>query len=763
MAENKTFKRGQTIINSGGAMTSLGLVAQGRIAAVYPGGAMMLERGDVIGITEVVNEVHFLGYKAVADSVIIPYPYSNLETLEKLFSQHLDFARVSLCSLFKQITGLLGQCQVSEIHSGDLFQKLNKDVSFYNDLCRKLRVKAEDMSCINDVDQSLLEESSDTWLADLYSGLAKLYQSETGKTVTADLSVTMGLLRKGSLDARKAYQLLDNYYSFRQELGNVYFKPEGKDFYDSLTSLFFRLKAGGADMMELRSIITRIEESFYDEVGLDQDIFRTRLNAFADKADDIQDVMEDTETSEENDELLFPDELNDSLDQIIDYLESDSETVTNFKTHIIDLRSVDDPESIDDDVSTLRKRIAKEFNDIYKLAFFKSLKKKPPLPVLLLLYFGYVDENLAGRNNAALLARLSAHLGGAGETGVYTFYEWLKLIFTGKKDPSRDEFEADYTDTIHKLKVQNKIDAAEEKKRLEDGVARVNFELDNFFRSANKVTYGRITTFCPVFMERTCLKDPETSFVDISAISAALDAVRKIDFSAYYRESLDQKHLDIMGKEMVHLEFLPDFILMPNMGTRAVMWQEIEGKLRNSPARMAISIFHAEDLTGTVIRLTGDFRWEMCKRVQGARWNDVTERSLTSEYFDYVQFYRKNRDLSPEIKERIRTALQRAKNSFKEMFIRDYILWVMYEGNGSPRLNKVARQIIFNYCPFSKPLADKIKTNPIFTEMIERGEIQKAQRLHRLEMLEKKITASGQQVPETLRDEIDFINGNIKF
>ena len=131
MADNKSYTRGQTIVAAGSAMTSLGLVISGRVCAVYPGGAMMLERGDVIGITEVVNEVHFLGYKAVSDAVIIPYPYTNLENLEMLFSQHNDFARVSLCSLFKQITGLVGQCQISEIHTGDLYQKLLKDIELY--------------------------------------------------------------------------------------------------------------------------------------------------------------------------------------------------------------------------------------------------------------------------------------------------------------------------------------------------------------------------------------------------------------------------------------------------------------------------------------------------------------------------------------------------------------------------------------------------------------------------------------------------------
>jgi hypothetical protein len=761
MADNKSYTRGQTIVAAGSAMTSLGLVISGRVCAVYPGGAMMLERGDVIGITEVVNEVHFLGYKAVSDAVVVPYPYTNLENLEMLFSQHNDFARVSLCSLFKQITGLVGQCQISEIHTGDLYQKLLKDIDLYNEMCRKFRIKAQDLSEASELDTDMMEETSDTWLADYYAGLMKLYQSETGKSVISDLSVTMGMVRKGSLDSRKAYSLLDNYYSFRQELGNLYFKPDGKDLYGYLTQLFFRLKEGSPQMFELRKILTRIEESFYDEAGLDQDIYKNRIDEFAEKADNIpEDSGEDLD--ETADDTSVPaEELENSLDTIINFLEDDSEKITDFKTHIIDLRNIDDPESIDDDISTLRRQIAQEYYHVYKAAFFKSLEKTPPLPVLMLLYFGYVDENLAGRKYTAYLAKLAAGIADHSFAGIYTFYDWLKAIYGGKKDPSRDEFDTDYTDTVHKLKVQNKIDAAEEKKRLADGVAKATFELDNFFRNANKVTYGRITTFCPVFLEKTCVKDPENCLVDLDKISAAINHVRSIDFSAYYRETLDKENHEIMGREAIHVEYLPDFILMPNMGTRAVMWQEIEGKVRNSPARMAISIFHVEDLLNTVIRLTGDFRWELCKRIQGARWNDVSDHSLTSDYFDYVQFYRKNRDLSPEIKEKIKSSLQRAKNSFKEMFIRDYTLWIMYEGNGSPRLNKVARQILYTYCPFDSVLAAKNKTNPIYTEIIERSEVKKAQRLHRLETLEKKIASSGQTVPGTLKSEILFVKGKV--
>ena len=167
-------------------------------------------------------------------------------------------------------------------------------------------------------------------------------------------------------------------------------------------------------------------------------------------------------------------------------------------------------------------------------------------------------------------------------------------------------------------------------------MSKVSFELKNMFPQVNKMTCGRITTFCPLFSSDNVMKNLNTAFVSSAQINKALEMIKSIDYSAFYRESLDIDHMEAMGKEIIHLEYLPDIILMPNVGIRGVMWQEIEGKKRNSPGRMFFSIFHMEDISTTMVRLTGEFRWEMCKRIQGSRWNDISERSLTSEYFDYV-------------------------------------------------------------------------------------------------------------------------------
>ena len=172
---------------------------------------------------------------------------------------------------------------------------------------------------------------------------------------------------------------------------------------------------------------------------------------------------------------------------------------------------------------------------------------------------------------------------------------------------------------------------------------------------------------------------------------------------------------------------------------------------------MLCSIFEMEDLTLLMIRLTGEFRWEMCKRIQGARWNDISERSLTSEYFDYIQFYKKNQDLSSDAKDKIKTDLGRAKNSFKEMFVMDYIVWILYESNGAPRLNKVARGIFFNYCPLSKEIREKLKINPLYREMAERYDIRMKQKHHKFENIVQKLRSLGKAVPEEIQKELEFM------
>ncbi|MBR6380100.1 MAG: Crp/Fnr family transcriptional regulator [Lachnospiraceae bacterium] len=758
-----TVEQGKEICSVGAPMTSIALITAGEIEAGYPGGTFALGKGDVIGICETCNEVHFLSYRARQASTLVEYPLNNMDVLQDILEKHPDLARVFLSSLFRQITFLLNQCSLSEIKCSDLYSKLTRDIEQYYYLCDRYRVTVRKISGMDEVDSCLVEEAPDMWLTDYYGGLGRAYSTEAGKALCQDAALSMGMLRKGSLDSRKAYQILDGHFQYRQQMGAVYFAPGGEDLYDAFTALFQRMDRTSADAETMLKDLRRIEEGYRDTLPLDREPYAGRIGDLEAMAASRSKAAAAPAAGEETpQEEILPAELTGSLDTILKYAEADEDTATSFAKHIRELKKIGDIDSMEDDVVRLRRVITQEFYIVYTAAFMQTLQNRSiPPAVKLFLYFGFVDEELAGEDNTLILARIAGAMKDQSASGVYTLYDWLMAVYRGKKDPSRDEFDSDYLDTLHKQKIAGIIDAKEEKMLAANPTSRVSFELKNMFPQVNKMTFGRITTFCPVFAAKNVLKDLDRTLVTVSELGKALSQIRKIDYTAFYRETLDTQNIQVMQKETIHLEFLPDFILLPNVGVRGVMWQEIEGKVRNSPARMCLSIFHMEDLLNTMVRLTGEFRWELCKRIQGARWNDVTDRSLTSEYFDYVQFYRKNHDLSAEAKEKVRVALQRAKNSFKEMFVRDYMIWVLFEGTGSPRMNKVARQILYTYCPFTEENGKALGRNPIYAELMQRGELQKKQKLNRLELFKKKLESSGIPVPDTLVKEMDYIAGRV--
>ena len=451
-------------------------------------------------------------------------------------------------------------------------------------------------------------------------------------------------------------------------------------------------------------------------------------------------------------------DLGNSLDVILEFAGSGEELRESFKAHVEKYKKMPNKGGTEDDVRILRQELTKEFNQIYCDAFLSSVEKEVPKVVRMFFAFGYVDEELAGKQNTVWLYNMVDRLPTDPDQGVYTIYQWLKEVYAQRKEPSRNEFDTDYVGYLLEQKRMGNITAEEQKELLTDSVAKVKFELENLFPVVNKITYGRLSTFCPLYSAHNVMKPMESMLVSAGKISQILQGIREKDYGAYYRESMYANVEAGIPKEVIHVEVLPDFILMPNVGNRGVMWQEIEGKRRSTPSRMLFSIFQLEDLEAILIRLTGEFRWEMCKRIQGARWNDLSEKSLTSEYFDYIQFYKKNSELSTDAKEKIKTDLGRTKNNFKEMFLRDYLLWIMFESNSSPRLNKVARGIFFTYCTFTSPVRQKLRANPLYQDLVDRGEIKMKQKRHKMENICQKLRTQGKEIPEEIQKEMDFMN-----
>ncbi len=421
--------------------------------------------------------------------------------------------------------------------------------------------------------------------------------------------------------------------------------------------------------------------------------------------------------------------------------------------------ALSDQGAADDATRRLRKELTSYYYDIYKLVFFKTLEDpRIPEEVMMFLYFGYIDAKLAGEENTQILYEMTQRIGLDEEMRVFTFYQWLRLIYTCKKDPSMDEFSVDYITTLRKLRREGSISEAQERADLTDGKKRVIFEIDNMFKGANRMMSSRVTTFVPFFSEQVLTRPLDKSLLDYATIHKTLNVIKALDYSLFYRQTVFAAPELGLDKAFIQVEVLPDIILMPVVGTRAAMWQEITGAKRTTPGRFMLPIAQEEDLSGVLIKLCAEFRWELCKRIQGARWNDLTERSLTSDYVDYIDTYRKNRDLTQEAKDRIKSAMAKHRNSYKEMFVADYSTYIQYESSGALRHNKVVRAILFNYCPFSKVIRQgAIATNPQYTQLIERYNNKMNHEIHLFGIAVGRIEKAGHPVPQELLDHKAFL------
>ena len=276
------------------------------------------------------------------------------------------------------------------------------------------------------------------------------------------------------------------------------------------------------------------------------------------------------------------------------------------------------------------------------------------------------------------------------------------------------------------------------------------------FASVNKITYGKITTFCPILSENDMINNVEKMLVTAEKIENALNEIRKIDYSVFYRDVMFTDYDRGINCEWIKKEILPDIILMPNAGSRGMMWQEISGVKSNTPGRFMFPIFTAFDLDALVLEVVGAFHWEICRRVQGVRWNDVREKSLTAEYCDYIQFYRKNHELSADAKEKLKSTLVRAKNNYRDVFVNDYVNWIKFESRGSFRLNKVARDILIRYCPFSKIMRNELKANPLYQASITKYDVDMGKKLQRYNGVYDKYIKAGGEITTELEENLLF-------
>lgn len=493
--------------------------------------------------------------------------------------------------------------------------------------------------------------------------------------------------------------------------------------------------------------IEKDESKTKEETEIEQEI--------KDKSE-IEEQVENEEIDKKKLEQMLQ-EVSGAMQQILDCagLEKDKEAL--LKADIEDLVTAADRQNQDSEMHQTKQEISSIFYDLYYAVFLYSQRRPLPLAAELFLNYGFLDERLLSQKQLEDLLKFNSQEDTSkAPCCIYTMREWLQLIYDGEKEPSKNEFEEDYKDILRKQKRMGKITDRQEAELLRDKEKKVYFEINNMFHSNQRLLNGQLSTFAPVLYQEQMFRDIENLFLTKQKLNEAVSELLKIDYSVFYREVLYSHPEQGINKEYIAKQIMPDLILFPVVGNHVSMWQEITGRRRDSAGRFLLPRFTEIAPFDLMIKLFGRFRWELCRTMQGSAWNDIKYKSLTSEYMDYLQFYKKNHDLSEEKKEKLKLQIQKGRNNSREVFLQDYEAWIKAEAIGAVRLNKVVRAIMAVYIPFAKSIREHLISQPLFGDVMGRYQREKAKRIRELETRFRELEKQQIELPEELIETMHF-------
>lgn len=305
--------------------------------------------------------------------------------------------------------------------------------------------------------------------------------------------------------------------------------------------------------------------------------------------------------------------------------------------------------------------------------------------------------------------------------------QWLTRIYDGDSPPSRNELGLSFEEYLRSEKREFYREDSQDEK--ED---RLHYEIEQMLSRAARAFSGGHGELAVVRRSQEEIDEYATKLTDSGTVAETLLRLLKLDFSAFYRDVRVQLEA---RSEFLPREVIPFVILLPAGGERAMSWQEFEGRAKDTPGRMVYPLLLEGDPFDITMAAVARLRWNLAKTIAGGDWMNAADGGLTGAYFDYVTYYKKNRELSDEQKEKLTDMFSTAARD-EEKFALEYILWIKYESEGIQKLNKVARRIFIHFVPFAVPVRVSLLKQPAFTELIHKDS---NRRLKRREELERRI------------------------
>lgn len=748
-------KKGEIIFQKGEEMKQIGIVLSGKVIMQGENVRMIRPQGSYLALNALENQFYSATYTALEDSVVYALPLQGETTIRNIIAKNADYRAIMVSSQFRTAVELYRIKSSLNERAERLCSFAQRSYEEYKGICAAVGIPAigveeleelqpyEEPQGVNEERIPYYEEGAKIPLS-----ATKMYFSYSEEMAYFQAIEIVELVTALLEDCAEVTEYIKNLMDV------MCLRTRDNLFYYVCEKAYEMNENGGIPNevnMLLNGIIDEIafqhkelESQTQDVPEFDVELLKSRMEGLISGI--VSAVEEKSQEEREEDINRAVASLRNSMEQILKFAafgDADSETL---RTNVEYLVKAPDRMSVEDDVKRAKKTITPLVFKLY-LFCYRKIKEgliHPPKAVELFMNYGMLDERFLEEEHLRFLCSIEQDVN-EGPCKVVTMMEWLDMIYEGRREPSKSEFDEDYAENLRTRKKQGEITEKEQKALLNDMDKRVEYEIMNMQMSNSRTLYGQPSSYMPILYKEAIFGYLDKMLVTRKKINESVKRLVKIDYSVFYREVIySNTELKIIN-ETVMKNVYPDVILLPLFGTNAAMWQEIGGRNKGTPGRFCFPIMTSSNIDDLMVKMFGRFRWELCRCIQGMAWNDVKVKSLTSEYMDYIQFYRKNRDLSDEARDKVKLQIQKSRNNSRETFLIDYEAWVKNEANGSMKMNKVARELLATYCPFEKGLRMKLNAQRPY-EVAQARSFRNAQK--KKQELELKIKALQKVTPE---------------
>lgn len=723
------------------------LILKGRVTASSTGAQVVLGTGSFLGVTDIYMGRYLSTCTALDDLMVYAFPIKNASGITDILGLHPDYRGLMVSSMIKYLSGLSAAEEMIHTCADSVFQFLRQETAACIKAAAAFGIPFTKPSGLEQLKPYEEEFGIEKEKLIYYKDCAKIPQDVMKTYFSYSIPMAQQHVRELSgLIAQMMVGCMEASEYLKETVAILI--HTGKDqLFQKEVDLAIAVKRTGGKADEIIGLLDRAideinkaEKVLETYAGMQTPIDREQMellyvSVLTGETTNKKDAETITPSAEEEIWIQAMTELTGSMQQILECSKLENEKKARLQADIEYLFKASDRQSQEDEMRQTKREIASLFYELYYQVFLYSQKQKLPKAAELFLNFGFLDERLLDEKQLLSLLQLNEETEAQeGICPVYTLREWLQLVYDGTKDPSKTEFDEDYKEVLRKQKLKGEITEEQEKELFLDKEKRLSFEIKNMFAYNNRLLNGQPSTYVPILYKEQLFREPQKLLVTKKMLNESVAKLLEVDYSIFYREGVYSKPELRIHKEFIMKQVVPDLILFPVIGSNASMWQDITGRKRDSAGRFLFPRFSDASIPDLMLKMFGRFHWELCRTIQGSAWNNIKYKSLTSEYMDYLQFYKKNHDLSEEKKEKLKIQIQRGRNNSREVFLQDYEAWMKGEATGAMRLNKVSREMLATYVPFAKTIRERLSSQPLFEEAMSRYNREKAKKVHELEL-----------------------------